>query len=1291
MAIFAFDRDENIIGVLEQGNKNACQYWNAKIKRVLNGETTLTMTVDYSHPTAKNIVEFGYLAVQNKYKQWELFLITELDQNHTSTLTMDITAEASQVELDGVIIPSLSFDRKNVTDVLPTILQGTRWQLGTTVQNTADVHDLTISNKSVLACLQSLRDTWGVELNFYVQISGNKITGRYVEAYVQKGAWKGKRFEWSKDLASVKRVINAQNIKTALIGIGANQSVTNADGTETTTAMDFTSIQWAVANGDPLDKPAGQNWLGDPNALATYGKPLEGGTTKNHIFGIYSDNEATSPADLLQHTYNQLQILSAPVITYTIKTIDLYEILHIEGESVDLGDVVAVIDRDLGVEVQARVIEQDENLDYPEQDDTILGNFLPFYTGDNLTQSGGFEQLKAQVNATGKLDPQWVATEFGFAYNQLTAGSGTVIINQGDGILIVDDPTNPQKAIKLVGGMLALASSRDLTTGEFNWRTFDTGDGILSDLVETGFLRFDRSQGGVLTLGGAVTGYQDLTTDQIINFVGKANGDGDNTRQFFYNMQASTELAPSAMTAEVNAGYASVANPNDGKQLALSITNTTHYKIRYIRDWLNGNTVNANNYWNEIEAWAGMTDRCMGIMPTISSGTLTNGANITNGNHADYAYEASGNGVAKYVQIDLGQVFTDIDTVKVFHYYADGRTFHGTKTEISTDGTNWTTLFASTTATEYVETSTGKTYTPTVGTAVGDYLQYVFKYVVDKANLRDSITFQVNGVTGENWTIKPWNYTTGAWDMSVGATKDPLSTDPVIISFTDFADYVDANGNMAFSMLSNKLQVDQTITLTVDYVEMDYTLYTETVPIYQSGELDIIDDTGHKVASLSGENRGFDELWIGELSGNNVVTWLNEGGITYYVDPTNGKDANDGLTTATPLKFLQTAISKLPQVVHDEVYIRVLGTDQTWTEHITFKGFMGAGRIGIELGRRNIIKGNWSILKCQPEINIATIQGSETSSANVSADRAQLVSPEGANTNNGNAVINIFASNYVYLYDIVLNANNIQEFGASLNYHSFLICQNIEVYNATNSCVYAYFGCHLDIIDCSGIAPHGFSAQGSCLIGGWGRGFASNPTGTEKSIGNGAIANPTWTYDAGAQKPAYAGVTVTQWSANDIKSLFPPTHWDTYGSWIYLMHGLRNSTEKPWYGVAFFNNRDFSALKNADGSNRTIQRVRILIQRYNGYGANVGIKPKIWWNAQTSGSGNPGPNISSLNDGTWSNQTFLWGEQKWIDLPVSFGQAFQAGTAKSIVLYNGADTANYARFNANMTLEITHA
>jgi hypothetical protein len=135
--------------------------------------------------------------------------------------------------------------------------------------------------------------------------------------------------------------------------------------------------------------------------------------------------------------------------------------------------------------------------------------------------------------------------------------------------------------------------------------------------------------------------------------------------------------------------------------------------IRYIRDYLNGSTTNAYNYWNEIQAnTSGGVNRCAVLTPTISSGTMTNIANVTDGNATTYGYESSGNGVLKYLQIDLGAVYSDIANVKIIHYYVDGRTFHGTKTQVSSDGVNWTTLFDSAVSGEYAETSAGKTYTP---------------------------------------------------------------------------------------------------------------------------------------------------------------------------------------------------------------------------------------------------------------------------------------------------------------------------------------------------------------------------------------------------------------------------------------------------------------------------------------------------------------------------------------------------------------------------------------------------
>jgi hypothetical protein len=57
---------------------------------------------------------------------------------------------------------------------------------------------------------------------------------------------------------------------------------------------------------------------------------------------------------------------------------------------------------------------------------------------------------------------------------------------------------------------------------------------------------------------------------------------------------------------------------------------------------------------------------------------------------------------------DLGAIY-NIEYVQIWHYYADGRTYHNNKTEVSRDGANWITIFDTDVSGEYAETSTGRT------------------------------------------------------------------------------------------------------------------------------------------------------------------------------------------------------------------------------------------------------------------------------------------------------------------------------------------------------------------------------------------------------------------------------------------------------------------------------------------------------------------------------------------------------------------------------------------------------
>lgn len=141
--------------------------------------------------------------------------------------------------------------------------------------------------------------------------------------------------------------------------------------------------------------------------------------------------------------------------------------------------------------------------------------------------------------------------------------------------------------------------------------------------------------------------------------------------------------------------------------------------IRYIRDFLNQSSANIGNHWVEIQALEGATNRALSKVPTSNS-TFNASYPITritdwDLNSANYAGASFFGNV--WVQVDLLAVYP-IDTVKVWHYFADSRTYYKTKTQVSKDGIKWYDIFDSGVSWVYVETSWGKISTITYNEVV---------------------------------------------------------------------------------------------------------------------------------------------------------------------------------------------------------------------------------------------------------------------------------------------------------------------------------------------------------------------------------------------------------------------------------------------------------------------------------------------------------------------------------------------------------------------------------------------
>lgn len=172
------------------------------------------------------------------------------------------------------------------------------------------------------------------------------------------------------------------------------------------------------------------------------------------------------------------------------------------------------------------------------------------------------------------------------------------------------------------------------------------------------------------------------------------------------------------ITFKSDAGTLAYNVPNKPYAVGEQTPPTPQYmSVRYIRDVIQGSNINAYNHWVEIQA-INNNDINVALGKAISGATVTNPHLITDGNTYSNPYADGGAGL-KTITVDLGQAQSIAD-VKLWHYYQDWRSYNSSKTEVSANGTNWTTLHDATTDDVYRESSLGRSYGLNIGTPMNE-------------------------------------------------------------------------------------------------------------------------------------------------------------------------------------------------------------------------------------------------------------------------------------------------------------------------------------------------------------------------------------------------------------------------------------------------------------------------------------------------------------------------------------------------------------------------------------------
>jgi phage minor structural protein len=366
---------------------SACPYKEAAHLEQINGEHTFSFWVPADHPDSQFIKEENLVAFKDEDGDIRLFVIKELDEVHDDTLYKEVFCQAAWIdELNDEPIKDIRPQDKTAAYALGQALQNTRWQAGNVAE--LGLNGTNFYYENAVSAIKKIINKWGGEIKDRIVITDGKITGRYIDILTRRGADTGKRFEITKEIQSLKRTVLSYP-KTALYGRGKGLETESGGYSRKIT---FADVAWSKENGDPADKPVGQEWVGDPEALVQHGRA--DGT--RHRFGFFDSSDEKDPAKLLKSTWDDLQIKKKPIVQYDLKVIDLENVPGFDHEKVRLGDTNFIIDRLFtpAVLVEARVIEIKRYLNEPERTEIKLGNFIDDILDYNLKLDG----IEATIN-----------------------------------------------------------------------------------------------------------------------------------------------------------------------------------------------------------------------------------------------------------------------------------------------------------------------------------------------------------------------------------------------------------------------------------------------------------------------------------------------------------------------------------------------------------------------------------------------------------------------------------------------------------------------------------------------------------------------------------------------------------------------------------------------------------------------------------------------------------------------------------------------------------------------------
>jgi hypothetical protein len=358
--LYIFDNTKKLLKLINTTNTNNIKvYDDTYTSELITGAETYTASFKVSYQDQPIFLEGNYIGFywQDNFKLMQIKKTNSIE--HIDDVTITVYAEFIGIELYNSYVDKFVADG-NATKLLETILMDTNYKVGY-VSPSLDEEAFRVETTEVTSVYSVIQNATSIlyecEWQFRtvpVDIKRGKFNF-FVDCFAngERGTKRYKRFESDRNSYGMKRTGDITNFCSGIIPVGKN-------------GLTISDVKWEKEQGDPTDKPIGQNYIFDEKAhemLNNGGK---------YVLMKYK-SDAEDIYTLIHEGYAKLKELNKTKFSYEIPVY----MTERDYEEIDIGDTNYVVSRKFNppVQLEARITKFEISFTDRTKNSITLGNY----------------------------------------------------------------------------------------------------------------------------------------------------------------------------------------------------------------------------------------------------------------------------------------------------------------------------------------------------------------------------------------------------------------------------------------------------------------------------------------------------------------------------------------------------------------------------------------------------------------------------------------------------------------------------------------------------------------------------------------------------------------------------------------------------------------------------------------------------------------------------------------------------------------------------------------------------